>query len=82
MLDHVPDKRSGLQLIPTSHRITWSQANAHRNTALLANVPSVARHFDVKVQHATEEEDVWEDSHDATFLAWGVVYGNILYGMC
>ena len=31
--DHVPDKHSGLQLIPTSHRITWSQANACRNTA-------------------------------------------------
>ena len=31
---HVQDKRSGLQLIPTSHRIRWSQANARRNTAI------------------------------------------------
>ena len=31
--DHVPDKRPGLQLIPISHRIKWSQANARRNTA-------------------------------------------------
>ena len=47
---HVPDKRSGLQLIPTSHRIRWSQAHARRNTAFLANVPWVARHLDSKVQ--------------------------------
>ena len=44
--NHVHDKRSGLQLIPTSHRIRWSQANARRNTAFLANVPWVARHLD------------------------------------
>ena len=37
--DHVHDKRSGLLLIPTSHRIRWSRANARRNTAFLANVP-------------------------------------------
>ena len=48
--NHVPDKRSGLQLIPTSHRIRWSQANARCNTAFLANVPWVARHLDLKVQ--------------------------------
>ena len=78
---HVPDKRSGLQRIPTSHRIRWSQANARRNTAFLANVPWVARHLDLKVQHSTKEEDVWEDCHDATLLAWGVVYGDTLHGM-
>ena len=78
---HVQDKRSGLQLIPTSHRIRWSQAHARRNTAFLANVPWVARHLDSKVQHSTKEEDVWEDCHDASLLAWGVVYGDILHGM-
>ena len=31
---------SGLQLIPTSHRIRWSQANARCNTAFLTNVPT------------------------------------------
>ena len=79
--DHVPHKLSGLQLIPTSHPIRWSQTNARRNTAFLANVPWVARHLDLKVQHSTKEEDVWEDSHDASLLAWGVVYGDILHGM-
>ena len=79
--DHVPDKCSGLQLIPTSHRIRWSQANARCNTAFLANVPWVARHLDLKVQHSTKEEDVWEDCHDASLLAWRVVYGDILHGM-
>ena len=39
---HLQDKRSGLELIPTSHRIRWSQAHARRNTAFLANVPWVA----------------------------------------
>ena len=78
---HVQDKRSGLQLIPTSHRIRWSQAHARRNTAFLANVPWVARHLDSKVQHSIKEEDVWEDCHDASLLAWGVVYGDILHGM-
>ena len=63
---HVQDKRSGLQLIPTSHRIRWSQAHARRNTAFLANVPWVARHLDSKVQHSTKEEDVWDDCHDAS----------------
>ena len=24
---------------------------------------------------------MWEDSHDATLIAWGVVYGDILHGM-
>ena len=78
---HVQDKRSGLQLIPTSHRISWSQAHARRNFAFLANDPWVARHLDSKVQHSTKEEDVWEDCHDASLLAWGVVYGDILHGM-
>ena len=78
---HVQDKHSGLQLIPTSHRIRWSQENARRNTAFLANVPWVARHLDSKLQHSTKEEDVWEDCHDASLLAWGVVYGDILHGM-
>ena len=55
---HVPDKRSGLQLIPTRHRIRWWHANARRNTAFLANAPWVARHLDLKVQHSTKEEDV------------------------
>ena len=63
---------SGLQLIPTRHRIRWSHANARRNTAFLANVPWVARHLDLKVQYSTKEEDVSKDCHDATLLAWGV----------
>ena len=79
--DHVHDKRSGLQLIPTSHCISWSQANVRRNTAFLANVPRVARHLDLKVQISTKEEDAWEDCDDANLLAWGVVYGDILHGM-
>ena len=79
--DHVHDKRSGLQLIPTSHRIKWSQANARGNTAYLANVPWVTRDLELKVQHSTKEEDVWEDCHDANLLAWGVVYGDILHGI-
>ena len=79
--DHVHDKCSGFQLIPTSHRIRWSQANARRNTAFLAKVPWVARHLDLKVQHSTKEADVWEDCHDASLLAWGVVYGDILHGI-
>ena len=78
---HVQDKRSGLQLIPTSHHISRSQAHARRNTAFLANVPWVARSLNSKVHHSTEEEDVWEDCHDASLLAWGVVYGDILHGM-
>ena len=78
---HVQDKCSGLPLIPTSHRIRWSQAHARRNTAFLANVPWVARHLDSKVLHSIKEEDVWEDCHDASLLAWGVVYGDILHGM-
>ena len=81
MQKHVQDNRSGLHLIRTSHRIRWSQANARRNTAFLANVPWVARHLDSKVQHSTKDEDVWEGCHDATLLAWGVVYGDILHGM-
>ena len=46
---HVQDRRSRLQLIPTSHRIRWSQAHARRNTVFLANVPWVAGHFNSKV---------------------------------
>ena len=49
--------------------------------AFLANVPLVARHLDSKVQRSTKEEDVWENCHDASLLAWGVVYGDILHGM-
>ena len=80
--DHVqPDKHSGLLMISTSNHIRGSQANAHRNTAFLVNIPWVARHLDSKVQYSTKEEDVCEDCHDATFLAWGVVYGDILHGM-
>ena len=79
--NHVQDKHSDLQLISTSHRIGRSQANEQRNTAFLANVRCVAGHLDSKVQHSTKEEDVWEDSHDAIWLAWGVVYGDILHGM-
>ena len=37
--DHVHDKLGGFQLIPTSHRIRWSQATAPRNVAFSANVP-------------------------------------------
>ena len=81
MQKHVQDKRSGLELIPTSHRIRWSQANARRKTAFVANVPWVARHLDSKLQHSNKEEVVWEDCHDASLLAWGVVYGDILHGM-
>ena len=38
-------------------------------------------HLDLKVQHSTKEDDVWEDRHDASLLAWVVVYGDILHGM-
>ena len=79
--DHDHDKRSCEQLIPTSHRLRWSHANARRNTVFLANVPWLAGHLDLKVPHSTKEEDVSEDCHDATLLAWGVVYGDILHGM-
>ena len=78
---HVQDKRSGLQLIPTSHRITWSGAHARRNTAFLANVPWVARHLVSNVQHSTKEEDVLEDCHDASLLAWGGGLWGHLHGM-
>ena len=81
MQKHVQDKRSGLQLIPTSHRIGWSQAHAWRNAAFLANVPWVARHLDSKVQHSTKAEDAWADCHDASLLAWGVVCGDMMHGM-
>ena len=37
-----PDTRSGLRLIPASHRIQWYEANARRNKVFLANVPWVA----------------------------------------
>ena len=33
------------------------------------------------MQYSTKEEDVWEDCHDASLLAWGMVYGDILHGM-
>ena len=33
------------------------------------------------MQHSTKEEDVWEECHDASLLAWGVVYGDILHGI-
>ena len=33
------------------------------------------------MQHSTKEEDEREDCHDASLLAWGVVYGDILHGM-
>ena len=81
MQDHVPDERSGLHLIPTSHRIRSSQANVRRNSAFLANVPWVARHLDLKAQHSTKKEEVWEACHDAGLLAWGVVYMDIPHGM-
>ena len=74
------DTRSGLRLIPASHRIRWSEANARRNKVFLANVPWVARHLDSKTHHTTKEEDVWEDCHDAGLLSWAVVYGDILHG--
>ena len=69
MQKHVHDNRSGLQLIPTSHRIRWSHATARRNTAFLPNVPWVARPLDSKLKHSTKEEDVWEDCHDARLFA-------------
>ena len=75
-----PDTRSGLRLIPASHRIRWSEANARRNKVFLANVPWVARHLDSKTHLTTKEEDVWEDCHDAGLLSWAVVYGDILHG--
>ena len=37
--DHVHDKLGGFQLIPTSHRIRWSQATARRNIAFSAMSP-------------------------------------------
>ena len=75
-----PDTRSGLRLIPASHRIRWSEASARRNKVFLANVPWVARHLDSKTHLTTKEEDVWEDCHDAGLLSWAVVYGDILHG--
>ena len=33
------------------------------------------------MQHSTKEEDMWQDCHDATLLAWRVFYGDILHGM-
>ena len=78
---HAQDKHSGLQLIPKSHRIRWSQAHTRRNTAFLAYVPWVAPPLDSKMQHSTKEEDVWEDCHDASLLASGVVYADILHDM-
>ena len=80
--DHVqPEKRSGLRMIPTSHRTRWFQANARRNTAFLANGPWVAQHLESKVQNSTKKEDVWEECHDATLLACGVVYDAIVHCM-
>ena len=33
------------------------------------------------MQHSTKEEDAWEDCHNASLLAWGVVCGDIVHGM-
>ena len=51
---HMLDKRSGLELLPTSHHIRWSQANEGRSTAFLLNVSWLAPHLDLKVPHSTE----------------------------
>ena len=75
-----PGTRSGLRLIPASHRIRWSEANARHSKVYLANVPWVARHLDSKTHLTTKEEDVWEDCHDAGLLSWAVVCGDILHG--
>ena len=75
-----PDTHSGLRLIPASHRIRWSEANARRNKVFLANVPWVARHLEAKTHLTTKEEDAWEDCHDAGLLSWAVVYGDKLHG--
>ena len=75
-----PDTGSGLRLIPASHRIRWSEANACRNKVFLANVPWVARHLDSKTHLTTKDEDVWEDCHDAGLLSRAVVHGDILHG--
>ena len=75
-----PDTRSGLHLIPASHRIRWFEADAHRNKVFLANVPWVVRHLDSRTHLTTKEEDVREDCHDAGLLSWAVVYGDILHG--
>ena len=75
-----PDTCSGLCLIPTSHRVRWSEANTRRNKVFLANVPWVVRHLDSKPHLTTKEEDVWDDCHDAVLQSWAVVYGDILHG--
>ena len=75
-----PDTRSGLRLIPASHRIRLFEANARRNKVFLANVPWVAGHLDSKTHFGTKEEDVREDCHDAGLLSWAVVSGDILHG--
>ena len=75
-----PNTHSGLRLIPASHRIRWSEANARRNKVFLANVPWVVRHLDSKAHLTTKEQDVWEDCHDAGLLSWALVYGDILHG--
>ena len=77
-----PDTRSGLRLIPASHLIRRSEANARRNKVFLANVPWVARHLDSKTHLTTKQEDVWDDCHDSSLLSWAVVYGDILHGTC
>ena len=74
-----PSTRSGLRLIPASHCIRWSEANARRNKVFLANVPWVARHLDSKTHLTTKEEYVWEDAHDADLLSWAVADGDILH---
>ena len=33
------------------------------------------------MQHSIKEEDVWEDNHDASLPARGVVYADILHSM-
>ena len=68
-------------MIPTSQCMGWFQTNVLRGTFFLANTYWVAQHLDSRVQHSTKEEDVWEDHNDASLLAWGVVYGNILHGI-
>ena len=63
MQDHVLDTVVNIVVCNSSPRV-------------IALVPGVARHLDLKVQHSTKEEDVWEDCHDASLLAWGWFMGT------
>ena len=54
-------------MIPTSHRSGWCWANVRRNTSFLANVFWMAWHFDLKVQHSTKGEVMWENRRGAIF---------------